>query len=117
MFCCAKCRVMVVNHRSPRTAALPRIARQFAAAFRARRQGGAIPAAAESLNQRHCVYHAAAENIYRSDFGRERRTLSGCHLEVAGDAALVTRDGKLQVFLGCTDGSFLRLSLVLEDPQ
>src|SRR5882724_12164980 len=46
------------------TAPLLRIAGQFAAAFGARRQGGAIPAAAERLDQRDCVHHAAAENIY-----------------------------------------------------
>src|SRR5882672_5633976 len=117
MSCCAKCTGMVVNHLSAPPGGIPRIAGQFAAAFRAFGQDGAIPPAAESLNQRHCVHHSAAENIYRSDFGRERRTLSGGHLEVAGDAALVTRDSELQVFLGCSDGSFLRLSFVLEDPQ
>jgi len=32
------------------------------------------------------IYHAAAENIHRSDFVGESGTLSGCYFEVAGDA-------------------------------
>jgi hypothetical protein len=61
--------------------------------------------------------HAAAENINRSDFVGESRALSGGHFEVAGDAALVTRDGEFQILLSCRDGFVLNLSFVLEDPQ
>ena len=106
-----------LDRRSALAAVLPRTAGQLAAAFRACRQRGAIPAAAKRLDQRDCVHHAAAENIYRSDFGSESRILSGCDLEVAGDAAVVTRNSEIQISPGRGDSFFLRLGFVLEDPQ
>src|SRR6266436_2699253 len=74
-------------------------------------------AAAERLYQRHCVHHAAAENIYRSNFGSESRTLSSCHLKVAGDATRITSVGECEVFFGCVDGRVLYLSFVLQNPK
>ena len=96
---------------------LLRACRQFAAAFRARRQLGAIPAATESLHERYGVHHAAAENIYRGDFVGESGALRGGHFKIASDAAFVARDGQLEVFLGCGDRRVLYLSFVLQNPQ
>src|SRR6266436_10222309 len=96
---------------------LTRIPRQSATAFGSFGQGRAIPAAAEGLDEGHCAHHAAAENIHRSDFVGESRTLSGCHLQVAGDTALVTRDGEFKIFLSGRDGFVLNLSFMLENPQ
>src|ERR1700682_754162 len=104
-------------HLARGTAALLGIARQFAAAFRACGKGGAIPAATESLNECDCVHHAAAENIYGSEFVGEGSTLSGGHFQITRDAALVTCPGQFQVFLGCDDGFVLNLGFVLEDSQ
>src|SRR6267154_6013262 len=98
-------------------APLPGSANQLAATFGTLGQVGAIPVTTKSLNERDGVYHAAAENIYRSEFVGESRTLSGCYLEVAGDAALVAHDGEFQIFLSCRDGFVLNLSFVFEDPQ
>src|SRR5713226_8643364 len=117
MFCCAKCRVMVANHRSARTAALPRIAGQPAAAFRARRQGGAIPAAAESLDQEDGTGHPAAENIDRGHFVSEGCTLCCGHFQITRYAASITSEGQLQVFLGSEDGTLLCVRFLLENTK
>jgi len=93
--------------------ALPGIARQLAAAFGAFGQGRAIPAAAQGLHKRHCVHHSSAENSYRSKLVRKGRTLRRGHFQVAGDATLVPRDGKFEIFLCCGDGSFLQIIPVI----
>jgi len=108
---------LIGTQRCEKRAPLSRSARQLAATFGTLGQGGAIPSTTQGLDKLHSVHHAAAKNIYRSDFVGESCTLSGCYFEVAGDAALVARDGEFQIFLSCDDGSVLNLSFVLEDPQ
>src|SRR2546422_5384142 len=118
MFYCARCRVMVVNHRSAHKAAgLPRIAYQSAAAFRACRQGGAIPAAAERLNQEDGTGHPAAENIDCDHFVSEGCTLCRGHFQITGYAASIASEGQLQVFSGSEDGTLLRVRFLLEDTK
>src|SRR6266403_5677480 len=85
--------------------------RQFAATFRTFWQPRAIPAAAECLDEQYRVHHTAAEKIDRGDLIGKRGGLSRGHFEVAGDAALVTRDGQIQISLGCHDCRILCLSL------
>src|ERR1700682_3088637 len=104
-------------HLARGTAALLGIARQFAAAFRACGKGGAIPAATESLNECDCVHHAAAENIYGSEFVGESSTLSGGHFQITRDAALVTCPGQVQVLLGCDDGLGADRGVVLAESR
>ena len=93
------------------------MARQFAAAFRACRQGGAIPSSTESLDERDRVYHAPAKDINGSDFVRESGGLSGCHFEVACDAARVACVREFEILLGGDDCFVLNLRFVLEDSQ
>src|SRR5882762_7278432 len=107
MLCRAKCGAMAENYRSARTAALPRIAGQPAAAFRARRQGGVIPAAAERLDQEDGTGHPAAENIYCGHFVSEGRTLCGSHFQITRYTATIASEGQLQVFLGSKDRELL----------
>src|SRR2546426_12668747 len=114
MFCCAKCRVMVANHCSARTAELPRIACQLAAAFGACRQGGAIPAATERLNQEDGAGHATAENIDCGHFVSEGCTLCCGHFQIARYAASIASEGQLQVFLGSDDRTVLCVCFLLE---
>src|ERR1700747_1336489 len=89
------------------TRALPGTARQLAAAFGAFGQGGAVPAAAQGLHKRHCVHHSSAEDSYSSKLVRKGRALRRGYFQVTGDAALVPRDGKFEIFLCCGDCSFL----------
>jgi hypothetical protein len=98
----------------------PRItlfAGQLAAAFGSVWQGGSVPPATKGLDEGDGIYHAAAENIDRSDFVGESGALSSSHFQVAGDAALVTGDGEVQILLSRCDGFVLNLSFVLEDAQ
>ena len=81
------------------------------------RKFGAIPAAAECLNQRHRVHHAASENIYGGDFVGERRAPRSCYFKVAGYAARIASVGECEVFFGCSDGRVLYLSFVLQNPK
>src|SRR5258708_1657249 len=99
------------------TKALPGIGGQFAAAFRGFGQCGAIPTATEGLDERDCVDHAAAENIYRSEFVSESRALSGCHFQITGDAAFISCPREFQILLGRGDCLILNLSFALENPQ
>src|SRR6266403_6142857 len=117
MFCCAKCRVMVVNHRSARTAGLPRIACQPAAAFGACRQGGAIPAAAERLDQEDGAGHATPKNIDGGHFVSEGCTLCRGHFQITGYAASIASEGQLQVFLGSEDRTLLYVCFLLENTK
>src|SRR5882762_9927362 len=93
------------------------IAGQPAAAFRARRQGGAIPAAAERLDQEDGTGHPAAENIDRGHFVSEGRTLCCGHFQITGYAASIASEGQLQVFLGSEDRTLLRVCFLLENAK
>ena len=117
MFCCAKCRVMVLDYRSARATALPRIAGQPAAAFRAFRQGGAIPAAAERLDQEYGTGHPAAENVDCGHFISEGCTLCGGHFQITGYAASITSKGQLQIFLGSENCTLLCVCFLFENTK
>src|SRR3984957_2937046 len=95
----------------------PQLAREFAAAFRARRQRRAIPSPAEGLHQRDCIHHAPAKNINRGDFVRESGGLRRCHLQIAGDSAGIACVRELEIPLRGNDRFVLHLRFVLENSQ
>src|SRR6267378_6220423 len=106
-----------VDHRTARTAALPRTAGQPAAAFRACRQGGSIPTAAERLDQRDCGHHATAENIDRGNFVSEGCTLCCRHFQITRYTASIASEGQLQVFSRSEDGTLLCVRFLLENTK
>src|SRR6267378_8299968 len=93
------------------------IAGQPASAFRACRQGGAIPAAAERLDQEDGTGHPAAENIDRGNFVSESCTLCCGHFQIARYAASIASEGQRQVLLGSEDRTLLCFCFFLENTK
>src|SRR5260370_13121387 len=81
------------------------------------RQAGAVPTSPECLDQLDGGDHSPAENVYRSDFVREGRTLRDGDFQVTGNAALVSLLRKLQGFLGGKDGFVLSSRFVFQNAQ
>src|SRR6267143_3866165 len=93
------------------------IAGQPAAAFGACGQGGAIPTAAERLDQEDGTGHPAAENIDCGHFVSEGCTLCCGHFQITRYAASITSEGQLQIFLGSENCTLLCVCFLFENTK